>query len=495
MEFESREVESFPHNLTKTEVFHALRYLTRELNGFPRWLESVHKVYPLAVLESVWKELRWELENTHPNTPMHYILHDIVYYMPWLHGELTNHIQRWIENNPHVNYEVLRHCFQILDSEQVSLDWFSVLAQSKITASVSIEELSAWYALLVGTKPETAIAVVGIWLDSMDMDAATLAAQQFIVKLLGSRHGSAGGMFAQNFKTVPYLKTLYILMHRYIKVEDDTDRSGKGAYSPNFRDDAQDARSQLFSLLIEIPGKETYVALLELAQHHPVTSHRPWMTKQARKRAEQDADLEPWTASQVHDFSYLQEREPASNRQLFDVGVLHLNDFKEWLECGNDSLFETYQRVADETEMRKVVAHWINEHAGGRYTCAQENPLANDQRPDIWLQHPQVTSPVPIELKLLDKSWSGPDLCERLRNQLAGDYLREAAAGCGVFLLVWKGSQPGRRWEIEGVRVDVSELDLALTNYWVSIAHQFPNVSAIDIIVIDLTLRANKSDL
>lgn len=495
LEFESQEVEGFPLNLSKTEAFHALRYITWELNGFPSWLEAMYKVYPDIVLESVWQEFHWELENTQPDTPLHHILHSIVYHAPWLHSELTNRIQHWIENNPHANYEILRQCFQILDSDQVTLKWFAALAETKITARERIDALPAWYALWVDTKPEKGITAVEIWLGSMDAEAATLAAQKFIVQLLGGRHDRGGGTFVRNFKTVRYLKALYLLMHQYIKVEDDIDRSGKGVYSPKLRDDAQDARSQLFNFLTEIPGKETYVALIELAQLHPGTSHRPWMAKQARKRAEQDADLEPWTPSQVHDFSSRLEKEPASHRQLFDIGALHLNDFKEWLERGNDSLFELYQKASDETEMRKVVAYWINEHARGRYTCAQENPLANDQRPDIWLQHPKVTSPVPIELKLLDKGWTGPYLCERLRNQLAGDYLREETAGCGVFLLVWQGSQPSRQWEIEGIRVGVSELQHALTSYWKRIAHQFSNVSAIDVIVVDLTLRANKSSL
>lgn len=65
--------------------------------------------------------------------------------------------------------------------------------------------------------------------------------------------------------------------------------------------------------------------------------------------------------------------------------------------------------------------------------------VSHCQRMDIWLQNTTVRSPVPIELKLLTKSWSGPVLCARLRNQLAGDYLREESARCGVMLLVWQG--------------------------------------------------------
>ena len=102
---------------------------------------------------------------------------------------------------------------------------------------------------------------------------------------------------------------------------------------------------------------------------------------------------------------------------------------------------------------------------------------------------------MPIELKLLDKVWTGPKLCERLRNQLAGDYLREESAGCGVMLLVWQGKKPEKRWTINGRRVGLNELTSALKLYWQDIADQFPNVETIDVIVIDLDMRGKVSDL
>ena len=85
-------------------------------------------------------------------------------------------------------------------------------------------------------------------------------------------------------------------------------------------------------------------------------------------------------------------------------------------------------------------------------------------------------------------------LCERLRNQLAGDYLQHEKEGCGVMLLIWQGGKPGRRWRINGAFVEVSGLRKALKDYWAGISNDFPNVAAIEIIVIDMTIRANKSD-
>ena len=61
-------------------------------------------------------------------------------------------------------------------------------------------------------------------------------------------------------------------------------------------------------------------------------------------------------------------------------------------------------------------------------------------------------------------------------------------------LLVWQGREPGRRWQICESRVDVSGLRDALKDYWISISNRYPNVSALEIVVIDLTLRAIISD-
>ena len=107
---------------------------------------------------------------------------------------------------------------------------------------------------------------------------------------------------------------------------------------------------------------------------------------------------------------------------------------------------------------------------------------------DIWLANPNVQSPVPIELKLLDKNWSGPKLCERLRNQLVGDYLREESAGCGIFLLVSQNTTT--HWTIEGKKVGIGELASALKDYWKTIAHKYVGVEEIQVIVIHMNKRA-----
>jgi len=491
LEFESLYLEEFPENLTSLEVTHALRYLAWEINGFPSWFEAMYRSYPNQVIQSVWKELHWELASKQSDLSVPHILNDILTYAPWIHFGLKNHLQRWVESNENISDEIMRCCLQIIANGELTYDWFSELVKLKIKSN---ESKALWYAVWVDIQPEKGVVATREWLSNMSTELATKAAQVFLVKLMSGASYNGCGTSFQNYKTATHLKELCVLMHVYIKIEDDNDRAGKGVYSPNLRDDAQDARNRLFNLLTEIQGKETYISLKELSRSHPVKNHRAWIEKEAKKRAELDSDLEPWTPTQVYEFSAKLEREPASHRQLYDLGVLRLLDFKVWLEDGNRSLYKTYQKISDEAEMRQVVENWLEDNARGKYMCSQETPFANDQRPDILFMHPKILSPVPVELKLLDKSWSGPKLCERLRNQLAGDYLREETAGCGIFLLIWQGSIDGRHWEINDERVGISELQRALSCYWESVSNQFPNVLSIEIVVVDLTLRQGKSE-
>ncbi len=489
LEIEASENVEFPDYLDEAHVRHALRYIFWQLNGFPIWLECIHQSFPDLVEEAVIVELLWELENTGSNKPMHYILHDLIYHAPWLHAPIAPVILDWVEANPTRIDANRNYCIKILVNGGIEKTRLAKLASRQIAQTNDPDSIAVWYALLVDCEPSKGIPEIEHWLSILDEEAATLAAQIFITTLVGDRHLNEGGPYFGRFRTAEHLKTLYILMHHHIQAKGDIHRSGGGVYSPTLRDDAQEARSRLFNLLSEIPGKASYTAISQLIQEHPDPDYRPWMVKQAYKRAEEDGDLEPWSADQVYAFDKSQTITPATHRQLFDLAVNRLLDLKNYVERGNDSPWQTWQRVDKETEMRRLIAGWLNQHRREQYTIAEEPEIANSQRMDIWVHNTKVRSPVPIELKLLDKGWSGPKLCERLRNQLVGDYLREESAGCGVMLLVWQGKIPTKRWLINGHRVGLSELAGALKLYWHGIAGEFPGVEAIDVILIDLATR------
>lgn len=294
------ETENFFAALSDEDARHALRYTTWELNGFPRWFEPLYRAHPKAGLEAVAKELIWELDHSKSDQPTHYIVHDLLYHAPWLHADVAPLILDWLRANDMRNADNLRYCLNILSSSGASPSELGDLAKSKLAAGVDAEQRPRWYALWVDNAPEEAIPALTAELEEVGKNDVSDFAQLFIVSLLGDRHGTGNRTGA--FKTALHLKDLYVLMHRYIKASDDLNRANGGVYSPTLRDNAQDARNNLFNLLSAEPGADTYAAIKALEKDHPEPSYRQWMAKRARERAIADADEPLWDAGQVHVF-------------------------------------------------------------------------------------------------------------------------------------------------------------------------------------------------
>lgn len=496
LQVEFIEIENFPFYMNESEVEHMLRYLTWEMDGFPAWFEKVYKAFPTQTEKAVMAELSWELENKKANAHNSpgYILSALAHCAQWMHHSLTPLILGWLKANISRINENRHDCMRILLNGGIDVEELIELATLGLGESKTLDDIGWWYAVLVDCNPSESIPRVKTWLLKQSRNEAKKSALVFITALIGSRCSINQGSSFGCYRTPEHLKEIYVLMHYYISTAEDIDRSNQGVYSPGLRDDAQDARNSLFNLLSAIPGKESYRLIKKLEQDHPDKKYRPVMAKQAYKKAEEDGDLELWTDAEVWTFHDKQMIKPRTHQQLFDLTLDRLTDLKNWLERGNDSPWQTWQRVAGENEMRNLIAGWLNLKCGSHYTTAQEPELANNQRMDIWMHNTSVQSPVPIELKLLDKKWSGPDLCERLRNQLAGDYLREQSAYCGVMLLVACKLKPNKKWMIDNKKVGIKGLAGALKTYWESISINSHGVSDIEIVVIDLNERKLKCD-
>src|SRR5712675_2168808 len=112
---------------------------------------------------------------------------------------------------------------------------------------------------------------------------------------------------------------MYILMHKHIRVQDDIDRADGGVYSPELRDDAQDGRNRILHELNKFPGKEAFLALEEIAAAHRQDPSYAHLENLCRTRAEQDADLQPWTPNDVREFHERMDRTPSNHRELADL--------------------------------------------------------------------------------------------------------------------------------------------------------------------------------
>lgn len=482
------ETPGWPETLSEKDAELACRYALEELNDFPGWFYSLYKEFPQVVVRIILHEINWELRAENQDKVMGYVLSKVSWDCEWMWNDLAPTLMKKLEFdyisgvNIECGLKILQGC-QVVSESQIC-----ELAERKCKAINSLN-IASWYSVWIDGDPENAINNFAAYLsdaNNNDPDKAKNLAMQVLVKLVGGRRTATSAK--EHYKTAKHLKELYLLMHQYIKVTEDINRLGQGVYSPTLRDDAQDARSSLFSMLKNIPGKESYLAMVELSKTHPVISRRIWMMIDAKERAENDADISPWSLEKFNEFNKALESTPSNHRELFDLGSQRLFDLKYDLEEGDESISTILLQIKNEKEIRKFIAGWCRDRAFGKYVIPQEEELADAKKPDLRFWSSLFDAPVPVELKLAD-NWTGPGLFERLENQLCGDYLRDARSSLGIFVLVYRGEK--ETWELPygSSKAQFAELIDALQLRWDEISDNYSKIDQIKVVGIDLTRR------
>jgi hypothetical protein len=484
---EARNGENWASQLSPEDATKAARYAVGELNGFPTWLPQLFAAQPDSVLDVLMMEIKHQLKVEALDDPYHYVLDDASWAGNWCWDALGPRVVSLLGEISPRRPESLEKLLIIVHGSAVADEAIVALAKHGVANSTSTECRAVWFAALVGVEPELGISQLRDHLDSLNNPAAvTEFAMQVVTHLVGGR-GDGGIRPRTNFIAPRHLAVLYALMHEHVRQKEDINRVGGGVYSPGLRDNAQDARDGLFRLLEGIPGKEAFLALSKLAEIHPVERMRPYMMLGAARRAEADANLAPWNATQVQDFIARLERTPRDHRELADLILLRFLDLKADMEGGDESLAPVILRIERETEMRNFLAGRLRSQAQDRYSLAQESELADGKRPDLRFEGKGFDAPVPAELKLADR-WLGPKLLERLENQLCGDYLRDPRSRRGFFVLVHNGKK--KEWTVrEGDRVNFEGLVKALEARWRAIAENYPEIDDVRVVGINLPFR------
>lgn len=486
---ESVETEHWATSLTDADVEIAFRYALQELNGYPDWFAAVCMRAPAAVRDLMLVEVDYELSIGVAEQDTHYVIYDINWCGQWMWDSLVPGLLSRLAAAEPDNLRNLQYLLNVIQGSDAEDEAVRSLARSRAQSSTRLEHCAQWYAVWIGVAPDEALTALSSRILTF---AAGEERSRFVMivltQLVGGRRGGVSRV-RREFCTASHLKTLYLLAHEHIRIEDDLDRAGSGVYSPGLRDDAQDAREHLLALLRGLPGKDAFVALSEAARRHPSQRHRMYIELLAKAKAESDATGAPWSESQVREFNDEHERMPRNHRELFDLATLRLVDLKDDLEHGDSSDAPMMALVASEGHVRTYIGNWLRKLARGRYAVPQEEELADAKRPDLRFLGIAFDAPVPVELKLAD-NWSGPKLFERLETQLCGDYLRDPRSTCGVFLLVYRGEQKSWHLPEAAGAVDFKGLVEALQERWVALSPSLPTVDEILVIGIDLTRRA-----
>lgn len=488
LEIESRELNAWTSHLSEEEAEKAVRYALWEMNGLPDWMPDLFQSFRRVALSVIVREIEWEMAQPKPDEASSYVLSDIVWHGEWATAELAPSVLERLATIDVINADALRDCLRIVFRSQITSAGLAEVASRRVDSAPTLELRAIWFAVWVATAPRRGFdAFAQAVSEIADHADALNFSMQFAVTLLGDL--SHGVDARPDFKTVDVLKDIYLLLHRYIKIESDLERAGTGVYSPTIRDMAQEVRERIFALMQEVPGKEAFIALNEISEWHPDVNSRRWISKNLVRRAEQDSDLSAWSSADMVSFAETAERQPTSNRTLFALSVLRLLDLKDEIEEGDDSIAGILLREDQEPQFRIYIAKWLRDHARARYSTAQEEEFADAKRSDVRVHGMGFDGPVPIEIKIADK-WPGSVLFERLRNQLCNDYLRDTHSQCGIFLMLHRGVQ--KRWKHphSAQSLDFSSLILALQSEADRFIADRQDIEAITVIGIDLTKRA-----
>ncbi|MBE9570222.1 MAG: hypothetical protein IMF11_06335, partial [Proteobacteria bacterium] len=490
LDMEAHNTPGWPRNLSEDEAKTACRYAINELNGFPDWLPKLHSVFPGTVEASILAEIEWEFSEYDAEANCHYVLDDVVWQLDWLKPKISSRIISFLKDYEPRHDETVRKVLGIVLAS-ICLDQAALveIAKMKVLAITSGNRRALWIAAWMCVDAKGALETLhGVLSKIADDKHSTELSMLFIDALLGERRENVQSVY-QDYIQTEILLSLIKLMHSHIRSAEDINRAGTGDYSPGLRDHAQDARNRLFQLLRDIPGKPTYLAMVDLAQHHPDEKSRHWYAVHAKQRAEADAEAEPWQPGDIALFAVEAERAPLNHRELYDLAVFRLLDLKADLEDGDTSLAEILVSVSDETKHRNVIGGWLRDHSFGRYSVPQEEELANAKKPDIRIHGVGFDGPVPIELKIVDNNWSGAKLVERLHNQLCGQYLRDARSNYGIFMLVYRGKKMSWRHPETGKYINFCGLVQLLEKEAGRITATDKKVESIKILDIDLTKR------
>lgn len=490
LEMEARHIPEWPSDLSEDEAKIACRYAVNELNGFPDWLPKLHSIFPDAVEANILAEIEWEFSQYDADANCHYVLDDVVWQGEWLNPKISGRIISFLKDYEPKHDDTVRKALEIVLAipglDQVA---FVKIAKTKVLKVTSVNRQALWLAAWMCVDAKGAFETLHTVLSKIaDAKHATELSMLFIVALLGERRENIKRGH-QDYIQTETLLSLIKLMHSHIRSAEDINRAGTGTYSPGRRDNAQDARNRLFQLLCDIPGKPTYLAMMDLAQNHPDEKSRQWYSVHAKRRAEADVEAEPWQPGDIALFAEEAEKAPQNHRELYDIVIFRLLDLKADLEDGDNSFAEILVSVKDETKHRNVIGGWLRNCSSGRYSVPQEEELADAKRPDIRIHGVGFDGPVPIELKIVDNNWSGAKLVERLHNQLCGQYLRDVRSNCGIFMLVYRGKP--KRWRHPKTRknLDFYGLVQLLEEEAEKITTKDNKVESIKIVGIDLTKR------
>jgi hypothetical protein len=454
------ELQGWAAKLSADEAVRAARVSCIELNGFGSFYRELDAAHPNAFRDVIAKEASAQLERL-AETGDSGIFHDVHFQgTANMKSALASAIAPRLDNFTYAEGEssknALEYAIRVISSHGSQSD----IEQAIAAVSASDRSNHPWPAFfrlsaLAILDPEKGCRELLREIRELKTPKQRSYAVSAFVAVFGNgRDRPTVDLNAIPVeKRIPLVRDLVIRAYQAIRRDEDTNRADGGVYTPNERDNAQDARSYLFETLLSVKQPGVLSIIHELAEA-PEFAHMPDRLRQmAYELAAEISDTAAYTLDAFKSLDREGAFVPHDDRSLFTAMMTRLDAFEHDLLHADDSPVDILRKADQETELRRFIANWLRNNDRGVFDFTQEAVAKDERRTDVRL-HPKSLNHRYAAIEVKRETWSLSELEKALTDQLVGRYLRHKNCQVGCLLIcqrqskMWHNPNGGAQWNL-----------------------------------------------
>ncbi len=425
--------------LNDAEAELAARYAPIELNGLPQWIESLVDTHPNAVERALGNELSWELSQPLGEHGHSGLLQGIGYAPERVARLFLPRLESWLDaggeqingaDNATGMTERLRQVTRIIlkHGDASEIERLRERALQRLEQQLPFALRILWLSTLMRIDPQAGVEKLADQIEIVEPSERSDAVT-WLASLFGDRQDGIG-LGDERF-TPQLLLRLLRLAYRHVRIQDDAHH--EGSYSPDTRDDAEQARNSIVTALFNSKGEEGLAAKLEMAAD-PLCAHfKDRILAVAEESWAQEIDAEAFDEAQTIALDRSGEAPASTNEAMFAIMKDRLSDLDDLL-LRDASPREAWAGISDERVMRREISRELSHAANSIYTVDQEAVTADEKETDIRLRSVLSKHEAVIELKLGDRR-TATDLRDTIENQLVRKYMAAEYSKAGALLV------------------------------------------------------------
>ena len=427
-----------------------VRIATRELNGFPEWLDEIATASPTLVGEELGRVIEAErpsmVRDEEPGRSPTILAH-IRCASPEVQQVGLPVVWRILQDFPLRNKRCLVQGLEIVLG-RVDREPLRELAERRVCESESHPDVQqVWWWTWWALGPTEALDNLEERLQAIESTSGRAEASSYVLGLAGDE--SVCYRHAQQLAddlAVPALERLAPLLFEHLPPEGDRLPNGQMVRLET-RHFAGRCRDSAMSALLNLDSASSRDAIRRWLEDERMAPVHDYLRERLETNERSAGDCAPLAWHEVAELT----GGHGSSARLDDAGLFRLItnllvdiDY-EWRGDDYQFLGGLTDKDLDEVHYQPIVARELQGKSGDRFSVEREPEVADRNRMDIKVSVPGCGG-VAIEMKLVSKKQrSYRNLSEGLSEQLAGLYLKDRRRRHGIYLLIDDGRKA--RWK------------------------------------------------